>query len=195
MNEQIDLFLSRNNGQITVSDMKKLGLNPHTLADLARTEKLERVARGIYVKPEVFEDELYVLQFRFNKGIYYKDTALFLHNLIDRTPGILQMNFPIGYNAPAIKDYPVKVYRQKSEWYEIGVEEVRSPGNHLVRVYNVERTLCDILRQRDQSDSETIRQAMIGYVQLQDKNLDRLSEYANKFNITDKINPYLEVLL
>jgi len=137
----------------------------------------------------------YILQYRFSKGIYFKDTALFLHGMIDRTPGTYQMNFPLGYHPTAIDRYPVQVYRQKPEWQELGVEMVKSPGQHLVRTYNIERTLCDVLRTRDASDAETIKQTMVAYAQMKDKNLHRLSEYSDIFKVKRKIRAYMEVLL
>ncbi|TGD19465.1 type IV toxin-antitoxin system AbiEi family antitoxin domain-containing protein [Levilactobacillus suantsaiihabitans] len=195
MSDLIEAFMKQNNGQVTTADAKRLGVNPHLLIDLANRGKLERVGRGVYIDPAIFEDDMYILQYRFSKGVYYKDTALFLHRMIDRTPDRYQMNFPRGYYPSAIGEFPVRVYHQKSEWHELGIEEVLSPGQHKVRVYNVERTLCDILRTRDSSDSETIRQAMISYSQLKQKDIGRLVRYADLFKVREKINNYMEVLL
>jgi len=195
MKDIVKAFMRRNNGQVTVVDMKKLGVDPHLLIDLANRGQLERVDRGVYIDPAIFEDEMSILQYRFSRGIYFKDSALFLHHMIDRTPDRYQMNFPLGYNSQAIKQYPVKSYRQKTEWQTLGVEELCTPGQHMVRVYNVERTLCDILRSRDSSDSETIRQAMLSYVQMKHKDISRLTEYAKLFKVQEKISNYMEVLL
>ena len=195
MSDLIESFLKQNNGQVTTTDARKLGIDPHLLIDLANLGKLERVGRGVYIDPAIFEDDMYILQYRFNKGIYYKDTALFLHHMIDRTPDRYQMNFPRGYNASSLGEFPVRIYRQKAEWHKLGVEEVMSPGQHKVQVYNIERTLCDILRTRDSSDSETIRQAMISYSRLKQKDIGRLVRYADLFKVREKINNYMEVLL
>lgn len=195
MEHKIATFIKENNGQITVDDARKLGVDPHLLVDLNNRGQLERVDRGVYVDPAVFEDDMYILQYRFRRGIFFKDSALFLHHMIDRTPDRYQMNFPLGYNAPAIKQYPVQVYRQNVERYSLGVEEVLTPGQHKVRVYNIERTLCDILRTRDASDAKTIRQAMISYAQRQQKDIGRLIQYADLFKVREKINTYMEVLL
>ena len=195
MSDLIESFVKQNNGQVTTADAKALGINPHLLIDLANRGKLERVGRGVYIDPAIFEDDMYILQYRFRKGVYYKDTALFLHHMIDRTPDHYQLNFPRGYNPSSIGEFPVQVYHQKLEWHELGVEEVLSPGQHKVRVYNIERTLCDILRARDSSDSETIRQAMISYSQLKQKDIGRLVRYADLFKVREKINNYMEVLL
>ena len=193
--DTLNKLLRLNNGQVTRQQIERAGLDPHLLVDLTRAGKLERVDRGVYIDPAIFEDDMYILQYRFSKGVYFKDTALFLHGMIDRTPGTYEMNFPQNYHPTTIGRYPVKVYRQKPEWHELGVEEVKSTGQHLVRVYNVERTLCDILRTRDASDAETIKQAMVAFSQMKHKDLHRLSEYADIFKVKDKIRAYMEVLL
>ena len=193
--DSLKKLLRSNNGQITRQQILQAGIDPHLLVELTRTGSLERVDRGVYIDPEIFEDDMYILQYRFSKGVFFKDSALFLHGMIDRTPGIYEMNFPQSYHPTAIGRYPVKVYRQKPEWQKIGVELVKSPGNHLVRTYNVERTLCDLLRTRDASDVETIKQAMVYFAQMKNKDLHCLSEYADIFKVKDKIRAYMEVLL
>ncbi|WP_461227360.1 type IV toxin-antitoxin system AbiEi family antitoxin domain-containing protein [Lacticaseibacillus suihuaensis] len=195
MEQQIRDILRRNNGQITSQDLKATALNPRILFSLAQRGELERIERGVYIDPAIFEDDMSSLQYRFSRGVYFKDTALFLHHMLDRTPERYQMNFPAGYHATRISAYPVDVFTQKRDWYELGIEEVMTPGQHLVRVYNIERTLCDILRTRDQSDSETIRQAMREYTRMKQRNIGRLIEYANLFNVRSRIDNYLEVLL
>lgn len=93
-------------------DARKLGINPHLLIDLANRGKLERVV--LYIGPAIFEDDMYILQYRLSKGIYYKETALFLHHIIDRTPNCYQINFSLDYYPSSIGEFPVRVYHQKS---------------------------------------------------------------------------------
>jgi predicted transcriptional regulator of viral defense system len=193
--DKLNGLLEQNNGQVTRKQTSRAGIDPHLLVTLTRKGELERVDRGVYINPAIFEDDMDILQYRFSKGVFFKDTALFLHGMIDRTPDTYQMNFPANYHPTNIQSYPVKVYRQKTDWQTLGIEVIKSPGQHPVRVYNIERTLCDILRTRDASDSETVKQAMVAYSQMKHKNLHRLSGYADIFNVKEKIMTYMEVLL
>ena len=129
MEDIIDAFMKQNHGQVTTADARKLGVDPHFLIDLANRGKLERVDRGVYIDPAIFEDDMYILQYRFTRGVYFKDSALFLHHMIDRTPDRYQVNFPRGYYPTAIGQYPVRVYHQKVEWQTLGVEEVLTLDN------------------------------------------------------------------
>jgi len=188
-------FLKQNQGQINTKEAKENGISTKMLSWLYSKGKLDRIARGVYIKPYEFGDDVSALQFRFSKGVYFKDTSLFLHGMIDRTPDTYEMNFPLTYSYSADLDVPLKIYRQKNELYDIGIEEIKSPGGHYVVAYNVERTLCDILRSRDRSDAETIKQAMNSYVKISDKKLDRLTEYSKIFKVQKEISNYMEVLL
>ncbi len=188
-------FMHDNNGQISIDDVKKLGLSKMALYRMAKKQQIEKIGRGVFIDPEVFGDDMAALQYRFSSGVYFKDTALFLHGMIDRTPAIYEMNFPLTISHGNIADAPLKTYRQTEKLFKIGIEDVKSPGGHLVKTYNVERTLCDILRTRDRTDAETIKQAMNSYVKRRDKNISRLTEYADIFKVRDEIQKYMEVLL
>lgn len=194
-NSKIIAFLKDNNGQITWNDAKKMNIPAITLTRLVNKGYLEKVERGVYIDPSIFEDDIYILQYRFKRGIFYKDTALFLHGMIDRTPDTLDMNFPWGYNSANLKDYPINVHRQVESYYSLGIEDIESPGQHLVKAYNIERTLCDIVMTRNSSDTETIKQAMNAYSKMASKNLRKLNYYAKILGVQNRIQTYMEVLL
>lgn len=188
-------FIRQNHGQITVKEAEKAGASKVTLYRLEKANKITKIAPGVFIDPKEFGDELAALQYRYSKGVFYKDTALFLHGMIDRTPEIYEMNFSISNSHAKFIDVPLKTYRQTNKLFRIGTEEVISPGGHKVRTYNIERTLCYILRKRDRSDAETIKQAMNMYVKVNHKNLLRLSKYAKIFKVNDEIQRYMGVLL
>lgn len=75
-------------------------MEPKILVD---SGKLERSARGVYILPELWDDEMYNLQVQFKRGIFSGETALFLNDLTDRTSNRYQMIFPIGYNVTSLK--------------------------------------------------------------------------------------------
>lgn len=54
---------------------------------------IEKSARGVYILPEVWDDEIFNLQNRLKRGIYSHETALFLWDFTDRTPNRYYMTF------------------------------------------------------------------------------------------------------
>ena len=79
-------YLNENNGIISTADIIKLNIDKKYLSILTEKKIIERTSRGIYVLPSVLEDEFYSISIRCKKGIFSHDTALFFHDLSDRTP-------------------------------------------------------------------------------------------------------------
>ena len=126
--------------QITVKKAEKAGALKVTLYRL----EITKIAPVVFIDPKEFGNELANLQYRYSKGIFYKDTVLFLHGMIDRTPKIYEINFSIFNSHTKFIDVPLKTYRQTNKLFQIGTEEIISPRGHKGRTYNLKRTLCDI---------------------------------------------------
>lgn len=127
-----------------------------------------------------FDDGMFNLQSRYKKGIFSHATALFL-DLTDRTPIKYSMTFSLKYNTSALKTENVRCRRVKDELYELGVITGKTPGGNTVRLYNVERTLCDILKSRSNVEIQIVAEAF--------------KRYAKLMRVEKKLRSYLEVLL
>jgi len=193
--EEILNMAKENNGTVTSAMVDGAGFSRGNIKYLVDSGMLEKTARGIYILPEVWEDEMYHLQNRFKRGIYSHETALFLFDLTDRTPNRYYMTFPLNYNLTKAKNENIRCMQCKPDLYELGITEAITPGGNTVRVYNVERTLCDILRTYSHIDIQIVSEAYKRYATRKDKNIPLLSEYAKKFRVEDKVRNYLEVLL
>lgn len=99
---------------------------------------------------------------------FSNETALFLLDLTDRTPNRFDMTFPATYNLTNVKKEQIIALTVKKEWYEEGILQVRSPGENNIKVYNMERTLCDILRKRSGVDAGIIVEACKRYAEMHD---------------------------
>lgn len=183
------------NGIVTSTEVTHAGISRAHLKGLVDKGLLERVERGVYILPTVFEDEMYNLQTKFKRGIFSHETALFIHNLTDRTPIKFSMTFPVGYNTKSLQKATMKYSRVKKGYFEIGVISAKSPSGNPIRVYNAERTLCDILKARSHTDIQVLTDAFKRYTRLKHKDIPRLSEYAKQFHVDKKLQSYLEVLL
>ena len=193
--EEILNMAKENNGTVTSAMVDGAGFSRGNIKYLVDNGMLEKTARGIYILPEVWEDEMYHLQNRFKRGIYSHETALFLFDLTDRTPNRYYMTFPLNYNLTKAKNENIRCMQCKPDLYELGITEAVTPGGNTVRVYNVECTLCDILRTYSHIDIQIVSEAYKRYATRKDKNIPLLSEYAKKFRVEDKVRNYLEVLL
>ena len=156
---------------------------------------IERVSRGVYVSTLQLEDEMFMLQKKYPKLIYSHETALYLHGLSDRTPLKFSMTVPSSYKVVDTISNKYKIYFIKKEYIDLGVKNGLSSMGNPVRVYNIERTICDCVRSRNRIDKEILSNALQRYVQLPNSDITLLLDYARKLRVESIIRMYLEVLL
>lgn len=66
---------------------------------------------------------------------------------------------------------------------------------HKVRIYDRDRTICDVLRNRNKMDKEIFNKAIQGYVKDLKKNIPNLMEYAKALKVKKKVNDLIGVWL
>ncbi len=193
--EKIIEMLKENNGIITSKEVKKNKINKTYLSELVNEGLLTRVKRGLYVANDSWGDEYYNLTYN-TKAIYSYETALYFLGLCESVPIKYNLTVPRGYNASLNNNDKVILHFVKKEIFEIGKELIRSPQGQYINCYNAERTICDLLKDKEQQDIETLKYAIKEY--LSDKNnrdLPKLMEYAKELGVLEKLHNYLEVLM
>ena len=181
-------------GTVTTKQITAAGLHRGVLKKLVASGDLYRFGRGIYVCSNAWEDDFYLLQHKYGRGIFSHDTALYLLGYSDRAPVKYVMTFPKGYNAPSLRNENVAIKRVMPENYSFGIVNLSSPCGNPIRVYNLERTLCDILRGKG-SDIQIIAPAMKRYAVSSGKDIHKLLQYADQLHVKSKVLRYMEVLL
>ena len=160
-----------------------------------RERDLERVGHGLYLAPDAWKDGMYLLHLRCPQAVFSHDTALFLHDLTDREPLAYSITVKTGYNPTRLKSEGVQVFTIKAELYEVGLSTAQTPFGHDVPVYDMERTICDVLRSRSHIEMQTFQDALKAYARRKDKDLRTLVRYAKLFRVEKILRQYLEVLL
>lgn len=188
-------IIKENNGIITSGEVVSNKIDSWYLTNMVRNGELERVTRGVYFAPSFANyDELYIFQLQNKSCIYSYQTALYLHRLTDRLPFINEVTVKQGYNPWRIKDI-MAVHQVKREWYHLGKTEIETDMGNFVCAYDMERTLCDLVRDRKNQDPEIFSKAWHMYLKNESKNIWRLREYAKEFRISKQIEEILEVMV
>lgn len=191
----LDRLLEEQNGYIRLIDAQNKGLSKYAVLAYVKNKNMERVAAGIYISSDAWEDRLYSMQLRNKKIIFSHETALRIHNLSDREPFAPVITVVRGYNAKHLKDNGVVVHTVRPEWLELGLTQARTYTGNIVRVYDKERCICDFLKNKNKMDIQVFQKAMTSYFSDKDKNIHNLMEYADVMGISDKMRQYTEVLL
>ena len=182
-------------GYLLFSEAQKLGISKAYLQQYVADNALERVAHGLYKSPDVWTDDLYILALRNEKAVCSFDTALMLHGLTEREPVDIYVTVPRKYNASHLRSKGIIVYQAKEEWVDLGRTVAKTTYGNEVSVYDMERTICDILRVKDKKDPQMFAYAIKEYAKSANKNLPRLMKYAKEFGVEAELRQYMEVLL
>ena len=181
---------------ITNKEAEELGYTRHNLSELTKSGQLERLRPGLYQLKGKVIDDFVLISSNSNRIIFSHQTALYLHDISDRTPNVFHISVPQGYNASHIKNRykDLQVHYVKKDLYEIGKTEIKSPQGNLIPVYDIDRTICDIIIDREKIAKQIFTEAIKRYFKSQNKNLRRLIKYGRLFKIEDEIRKYMEVL-
>lgn len=157
---------------------------------------MEQVHRGIYSSGQEWVDELYVLHRRCPNAVFSHDEAFYYHGLTDREPLIHTLTIYSGYNSHRLTaDGSCKVYTVKKELLEVGKIIVKDKDGNLIPMYDLERTICDLMRSRNSMEAQDFYTVLKTYVSRREKNLNRLMAYAKLFRVDHVMRRYMEVLL
>lgn len=188
-------IINKNGGYITIKELEKNNINRYYLSILSKEGKIVRISRGYYSLKNGFADNFYIMLSKSKRSVFSDATALYLHNLSDRNPSIYDITIPYGYGNTYKDEKNVNLHYVKKELLDLGVIEMESPFGMKVRVYDVERTICDIIKNKNRMDSEIFTRALQKYSKLKSKDLNKLMRYAKQLKIDKKVREYMEVLI
>lgn len=192
--EKIILKMRENNGVITSNDIKQMGIDKKVIARLLADKQIERAEKGIYILPETIGDEYFNKTYGKN-AIYSHMTALYFHNLCNRVPMIYDITVTKKYYGVLDNDPKVLLHKVDKELLNLGKMKIKSPQGQDIDVYDIERCLCDCLKDKNTIASEYIKEAFNIYFKEMKKDTFKIMKYAKKIGIEKEMHDYLEVLL
>lgn len=182
------------NGYLNTKDVVNNNIPRTYLTKLVKEAKIERVSRGVYTKKNVLADEFVILQSKSKNAIYSNATALYLYGFSNRIPIKYDITINNGYNGSLQKNSNVNLFYTKKDLLDLGVTNYKLDSGNIIKVYDLERTICDIIKNKKKIDAEIFNKTIREYFYSKNKNTLKLYEYAKKMNIYDKVRDTFEVL-
>ena len=183
-------------GVLKASELNDLGLSSRQIKKMVDDGFVSRIKRGFYELNTEFVHEEVIISRLFPEAIIFLESALMKYDYTDRIPNAWQIavnryskttKFDIGY--PAIQPFYIE-----PKFLKIGVVNIQI--DHVeVKLYDRERTMCDVLRYEKKLEKEVFSHSIQRYLNDQKKNIRRLFEYAALFNIKRKVQSYIGVWL
>lgn len=178
-----------NNGVIKLADFTGVGYHNTVLDKLIAEGYVGKIKPGYYewLLGEPVSDAV-IINKLFPDGIICLDSALFLYGYTDRTP--LVWHVAVSKNSSMSKfriEYPpMKFYFLIDKYLVIGKSEIEYE-NHKLRIFDRDRTICDVIRYEKKMDKEVYNKAIRAYVADSNKNIANMIDYAKIMNIEKKV--------
>ena len=194
--EKIKQIAAKNNGFIETGTVVAEGIRKEVLKRLLELGELERISRGRYVLSGSIVDDYKILQMRCKSCIFSHTTSLYLLGLSDRAPSQYHMTVAQGSNVTYLtREYDDLVFHYvKPSLIKLGLTSVKSPFGNTVRSYDSERTICDLLKEKDRFDIQIVSNAFKSYFRGR-QDISKLSKYSRLLGVENLLHTYTEVLL
>lgn len=180
---------------ISSRDVVSLGLSRTMLGKYVQNGCLEKASRGIYVLPSAIPDELFALSRQCARFVFSHATAAFLQGMSDRTPFVHSVSICSSQTISLALRRKLTCFYVKDALFSLGRASVRTQFGNVVPCYDLERTVCDMIRDRSRMDDETFLSVIRNYLSSDRKNLPRLGHYAEVMGLSKKLASLMEFTL
>lgn len=182
---------------MTTAQLSSVKLYYRDIQRMLNEGLIEKIKRGYYHWIESYgKDEIVIINRLFPDGVLCMDTALFYYKYSDRNPA--EWHITIDKNTSRQRtqiEYPlIKAYRVESELLPLGETEGKIDYQK-VRIYDRDRTICDVMRNMNKMDKEIFSTAIQGYVKDPKKNISNLMQYAKALRVQKRVKDIIEVWL
>lgn len=181
------------NGYFSLKTAAESGITRWQVQELLRNDKIQKVSYGLYALKKVIPDELFITQLLCPKAVFSHESALFFNGYSDQVPFRYTVSVPHGYVSKSLSEqYDVRHVSKESA--EEGIAIIKSDLGNDLRVYCIERTLCELLHKPSDLDKERFIPAIQKYLRSKNKDILTLMHFAKIFRVEKRLLPYLEAV-
>lgn len=182
----------------TLRDAREVGLSKDQVYALLDRDEIERVGRGVYVRPDVIPPAFTALAAATTlreDATMCLTSALVHHDLSDAIPFASDIALPRGTHHPAGLSN-VSWHSFDPRTFHIGREQIDVGAGARVAIYSAERTIVDSFRLMHQEGSDVAYEALRRWLRRRGSSPARLLKVAGSFpKALPRLRQALEVLL
>ena len=195
MNYEEKIMKLFNNGFLKTKDVVKNKIPKVYLTRLVRKGLITRAYRGIYINNEELIDDYAIIQNMSKYAIFSNMTALYFLGYSNRMPIKYDVTIPNGYKGSLQNNEKVNLYYSNKEFTKLGIISIKDNYGNNIKIYDLEKSICDIIKNKNRIDKELFNQTIRNYYYSKDKDTLKLFNYAEKMNIYEKVQKTFEILM
>jgi predicted transcriptional regulator of viral defense system len=183
-------------GVLKTSELNNIGLSSRQIKKLLNDEFIVKIKFGFYELLDVVNSEEVIIARLFPNAVIFLESALMHYGYTDRIPSSWQIAVDRDSEKSQYKiDYPlIEAFYIKAKFLEVGLDTIEINCVN-VKIFDRDRTMCDILRYENKIEKEVFSEAIKRYCEDPKKNVRNLFEYSDIFNIKKKVQTYIGVWL
>ena len=181
----------------SIQELKDKGLSYYKINQLVKQGILIKLNKKYYENTNFDgeESDFYYAYAYVPNGVICLLSAAVYYNLSTYRPDAIDIAIPRKARVSTLPAWPVlNIYYFTEERFSVGAEIIEV-GNNKFRIYDIEKTVADIVFYREKTGVEETKEVLSNYLHRKDRNLNKLIRYAEMLKCEDTINKYLEVLV
>lgn len=187
--EKFKKIFDENNGVVKLAEFTDAGFHNMTMYILIKEGYVSKIKTGyyewLYEKPVA---DAVIISKLFPEAIVCMDSALYIYDYTEKTPMSWHLAVSKDKNkSKYLIDYPlVKMYFLINDYLSIGKTMITYDSANL-KIFDRDRTICDVIRYEKKMDKEIFNKAINAYVSDPAKSISKLMDYSKSMNINNKV--------
>lgn len=182
---------------LSIEELKAKGLTLYKINQLVDMGVIKKLNKKYYENTNFTgeESDYYYAYAYVPNGVVCLLSAAVYYNLTTYIPSAVDVAIKRKARVSTLPDWPeIKLYYYTDERFELGTTVVNN-GKNSFRIYDIEKTVVDIVFYREKVGIEETKEILVNYLRRKDRNLNRLIRYAELMKCGDVMKKYLEVLV
>jgi predicted transcriptional regulator of viral defense system len=191
-------FFNKNHGYARMKELKEQSFQIRDIAGLVKLGKIEKIRPGLYRLAGMMDGEIsrsfIDICKAMSKGVICLASSLSYYELTTFNPSEVYVAIPNKAKYTQTEYPPIKIYYFSDRFYKTGIETI-STSQGVVRIYGMEKTICDMFRYRKKLGEDLAIEALRLYLQRKNADIPKLEQFAKICAVKAVITPYLKALV
>ena len=181
----------------SIQELKDIGFSLYKIGKMVRTGQLIKLNKGYYENTVYSgeESDFYYVTAYVPQGVVCLMSAAVYYGLTTFIPNEIDVAIPRKAKVSTLPDWPqLTIHYYTDNRYSLGTETILE-GRNSFKIYDIEKTVVDIVFYREDIGIEETKEILTAYLQRTERNLNKLLKYAQLLKCDKVLRGYLEVLI
>lgn len=197
--ERIISIFKAHGGFSRSKELKQASVHTRDIARLVREGVLEKVKPGLYRMADLPQANGVPISFidvcqAVPTGVICLLSALDFYDLTTFNPSEIYVALRHSAKLPKIEYPPIRKYFFRDRFYFWGIEQIET-AHGVVRIYNQEKSICDMFRYRNRLGEDIALESLKNYLKRREADINKLMEYAVQCQVNGVMQAYVKAMI